>query len=492
MAKLKDLYELVHCLEKNEKKYVSLMIDATAGKASLRYHAAFTIINKQKTFDDEKLKTSLLKDVEGMNLSEANTNLLNFIQNALLSYRNPKESVFEREILSIEFLIKRKLYERAHNLLQKVRPQLEEKASYGLLTRADELQEILAIQYSRLRMDVSFRTNFYNEKIENARRNTLNIALLKLKFDFFQLVRHVGEPRSAIQLRKYKVLYGDPNLHLPSSDIPNRSLHSYFFLKGAFLTMMNAPNSQAQIKQDIRELQNRFQAKSALRGEYDLHDLFIATLSTNLVIQLEDLNEVTNRLRYIASELPKSNIAVLIENKIAMLTTLYFTKKGDYSAAIAFYEEEKRTKHIETWIHVPLAYSTIILTSINYFLAGKTKEALDLLLDIKDKEKSMGPMFLTIYQLLILLCHYKLKNLNYLESAVRSLQRNLRGKEKLYPLERALLRFLRNGNNINKLEQNFEKLHESFIQLNKGKFDKAFFNMASFMKLIEHVKITKN
>ena len=79
MAALKELHELVHALDKNEKKYITMMIDSLGGKARERYAKAFKTINEQKEFDADKLKDKLSIGVSGMSLTEANNYVYDFI-----------------------------------------------------------------------------------------------------------------------------------------------------------------------------------------------------------------------------------------------------------------------------------------------------------------------------------------------------------------------------------------------------------------------------
>ncbi|MCB9226181.1 MAG: hypothetical protein H6578_03265 [Chitinophagales bacterium] len=488
MSKLKEVFELIHSLEKNEKKHLSIMVEALGGKATLRYAHAIQIINKQKIYDKERLKSNLSKDVSGMNLTEALNNLYSFIKHAMLSYRSPKDAIYESELFHIQFLIKKKLYESAHKKLQAILPNLEDKSSYAMLMFAEELQEKITIFYKPVNADTAFRTNFFKQRKEHARRLNLAIDLLEIKFHFFQLARNVGDPRTEEQLKQYVLLWENESLHLPNATIPNRSFHSFIWLKAVLMSMVNMPNAQEQIKEFIEELKTRIGGRVALKGEYDLQDLRISLLSSSNIILEDDLIDIENRLRFIAKGMPKTGVALLIENKIAVLKTLYYTKLNKYNEGVAYYENEVATGHIETWINTPLSYVTIILTAINYFLAGKTNESLDLLLEIQDKEKSMAPTFYVIYRMLLLLCHYQLKNTLYLESAIRSLQRNLSKRAKLYAFQKALLRFLRNSNDLNKIDNNFEKLYDTMQKLSVGKFDNAYFKTGSFMKLLEAIR----
>lgn len=487
MSKLKDLYDLVHSLEKNEKKHLSTMIEALGAKAAERYAHTIKLIKGQKVYDKNALKNDLFKEISGMNLTEALNNVYNFIKHAMLSYRSPRDSWYEKELLHIQFLIRKKLYEAANKRLHSILPELEDKSSYAILMFAEELQETITIYYKPVNLDTKFRTDFYKKRVEHARRLNLAVDLLRIKFEFFQLVKKIGNPRREDQLKHYILLWKNESLHLPNSAIPNRSFHSFIWLKAVLMSMLNEPKAQEKINEFILELRQRTTGRLALKGEYDLQDLRISLLASSAIIAIEDLNDVKERLRYIASKMPSSNVPLMVENKIAMLETLYYTKQNQYREGINFYERELSTEHIDTWINTPLAYTTIIFTSINYFLARETEKSLELLLSIQDKEKSMAPTFYVIYKMLLLFCHYQLNHVLYLDSAIRTLQRYLSKREKLYAFEKAVLSFLRNSTNPNKRELSFVKLNQRMHKLSLGKFDNSYFQTCSFLKLLDSV-----
>ena len=111
MASLKELHDLIHKLDKNEKKYLSMMIEGISGKAKSRYANSLRQINAQKVFDADRLKSKLSGDLSGMNLSEANSNLYQFICRSLVSYHNTTSENMEaqKNLLLVEILINKGL-----------------------------------------------------------------------------------------------------------------------------------------------------------------------------------------------------------------------------------------------------------------------------------------------------------------------------------------------------------------------------------------------
>ena len=488
MARLLDLHQLIHSINKSEKRHVTQCIQAFGGKAKERYLRALKALNNNKDFDEKSLKAALSEGTAGMNLSEANSNLYEFVLNALMAYKKSGVNDYAKKLLQIEFLLKNKMYERAHLDLVKLMPKLEELDSYALLQRAHELEEIITIQYAPVNRDYNFRQGFFESRLETADKTKLNLEFLNLKFNFFHLAKTIGTPRNINQFNKYRDLWKMPILQIPREKISNRSLHSYYQIKGALMSVIQLPNAELEIRKQIADYTTRLKGKKASKGTYDILDILISLISTKEKIDFEDVKMIAKRFKILSQELENPNYALLMANKVVMLYILYFLKEKKYEEGISYFEEQIRPSNLKKWGSAPLAYNVYIFSATIHFLNGKTEESLQILLDIQDQEKKMRPTYLINYQFLKLLCHYKLGHHEYLESATRSLQRTLYKNDVLYSPERALLHFLSHGNNIDRLAQNFKKLHSSFIKLKDNKHHRIFFDQGSYLELIKYTK----
>ena len=480
MATLKDLYELVHTLTKDEKKHVSVLISSIGGKAKERYLKAFTILNKEKAFNADSLKNKLQLEVKGMNLSEANNYVYDFICKAIISYKKSNNLGYSNQLYLIELFINRKLYKRAHYLLQKLIPELIDKASNATINRAYELQEIVNLYYAPVNNDSVFRAQYFTDWKKASEIAYKSVEILELNFKFYHLLKMIGEPRNTTETKMLYEIWKHPILQQPSSSIPFRSVKIYYIMRGALMVVLQIPGAQKYIKEEIISYRERFKKNNIAAGEVDLYDLYISMIATNDTINWNEVEEVAIRFSQLKKEIFVLSIQHRMQTKLNILTLIYFIKSKKYKEGIDCFEKYMTPKEVATWQSAPLAYMVIFYGVRLYYLNKNYNKALEYLIKMQAYEKNMRSYFLITYLFLSLLCHFKLGNYQLLDSLIISITRKLRILDKLYAPERAFLRFLKHANDVNKFEWHMHKLSETLSKYYKDPYHKIFFEYGDY------------
>ncbi|MFN8321922.1 MAG: hypothetical protein U0T74_04640 [Chitinophagales bacterium] len=480
MATLKELHELVHSLDKNEKKYISMMMDSLAGKARDRYSRAFKTINEQKEFDAEKLKVKLSSGVNGMSLTEANNYVYDFICKNIVSYQPGNQLGYTSRLKLIEFFVNRKLFASAHKLLQQLIPELEVSPSIALLFRAHELQEMITINYVPVNKDYDFRVKFFEKRIAATNANRQNIDYLYLQFKFFHLVKTIGEPRNASEIKKYAALWDDPLMHVPISEINDRTIKIYYVLRGALMTVLHLPGASQEIRNQLKDFRERFSTHKMPLGEADLIDVLLSNMAENEKISWNELQQTKLRIAELEKQIPLISVHQRMRAKVVIIELTYYLKEGKYKEGIKLLENYMKPEEKNKWKDAPLAYMIPFTGARLFYLNNDPDKALDYLLLIQEQEKSMRPFFLISYRFLFLLCHYKLENFQFLDSAIISLTRSLKKMDKLYAPEKAMLQFLTHGSHINKMETHLRKLSVTLKNLRQDPCHKLFFEFGDY------------
>ncbi len=480
MATLKELHDLVHALDKSEKKFISLSMGALAGKASTRYTNAFKTINEQEVFDAEKLKKKLSAGVSGMSLTEANNYVYDFICKTIVGYQPGNKLGYTNQLKLIELFINRKLFAAAHDMLQKLIPELEDQNSFALSQRAHELQEIITISYPPVNRDLDFRLNFFKARIELSNMHRQNIDFTYLLFRFFQVIKTVGEPRNAMQMKKYRELWQEPLLHTPTEQIHDRTIKMCYQLRGALISVLNMPGADEELKNQLKVFRERFKNKKQAFGEIDILDLMLSTLGTKKRIDRNELTAYTTRVNELLVDAPAKSTHQRMTAKIIILELIYFLREGKYKEGLKYLESIMKPDQKELWQEAPLAYVIQYTGARLHYLNGDPDKALDYLLMIQDQEKVMRVYFLINYRFLFLQCHYKLRNYQFLDSAVISLTRSLKKLDKLYAPEKALLQFLQHAGHVNKYEIHLKKLSTALTALKADPYHKIFFEFGDY------------
>jgi hypothetical protein len=485
MASLIQLHELVHSLDKNEKKYLSLMVDAIGGKARTRYATAIRVLNAQKEFDADKLKKKLSSDVSGMNLSEANNNLYDFICRALINYQPGNSLGHNNQLKLVELFIKKKLLDNAHKLLQELIPEIEDTGSHAQLQRAHELQEHITIQHPKVNADYTFRSDFFEKRFKSIAALQQNIGILHLQYRFHKAAKEIGQPRTKAQLKPFQELWEHPLLKLPVTQIENASVVPYLLMKSSIAAALYKPEAYQTAIDAIRYVQTNFTSSSFKNREANLLNVALTHMITLQKIDYNELQWLKTRLL----ETKKASVHPAIwqqrEAKIIMAELSYFIKAKEYKKGIAYFEQIMRPGKKEEWAGSLINYAVPWIAARIYFLDKNPDKALDCLLLIQEQEKTMRPNVFIDYKFLSLMCHYKMQNHSLVTSTADSLYKRLRKEEKLYAPERAMLRFVKSSGTIPKMKENMKQLYESFTELSKDPFNSPFFLYGDYLEWLK-------
>lgn len=494
MATLKQLYDLVHSLDKTEKKNVSILIKATAGKAKERYLKSFDLLNNAKVFDADKIKLKLEKLVSGMNLSEANTNLYNYICKCILfHYENNSSNLgLLKELLLADLFISKRLISNAEDIIDSVVEKASSKPIYNALHSAYTAKQQLDVLEPKRQLDFDKRVSLLNERIEILNENIKYLQYRKTAILFFELVQKFGDPRNKAQENYFIQLLQNPvfnNIDLSSRSMTIRLEH--FELKCMILSACN--KIELAYNTCTLAIENN-SAKLIAEKRFDsLQNLLLSklTFSINLVDN-EKINESREQLLAILPFLTNKNKVAVSSEKILYSKLFQSINAEKYEEGIIIFEQHLNNELNQDWQHSPLAYIDYLMAARLCFLQGDIDKTLDYLQVLQEKEKVMRPSFLISYKFLYLLCHYKLNNFTHLSYATASLYKMLSKTKRNYAPEKALLHFLKNVSDHNNIPSEIEKLRVKLLALKQDHFNSPFFTFADYEKwLITESKKSK-
>ena len=483
MATLKQLYDLVHSLNKKEKISLNLAIKATTGKARDRYLASVEILNKLKTYDANKLRSKLSEQVTGMNLSEANNNLYHFICRSLLSFSETQPNTLGllRQLSIADILISKRQIDAAADILESTMKIAKESSNYQILHSALVAWQQLDVLDPKRQQDYNGRIALLEQRVAFLKENIEYLEYRKLAIVFFTMVKETGSPRTPAQLQQYSGLLQSPLLDGQKAveNLPLLIQYEYFDLRSMVLSACNRlEEAYAECNRALEIMEGAFRKPK----RYDsLQNLMLTRLTYSL--ELEDTDKIKSAQEELIAIKPlltnKSRIATLSE-KVFHAQLFICIKTKQYKQGITIFENHVTDPKLSDWQKSPLAYVDYLMGARLYFLAGDADSALTYLLKIQDKEKQMRPSFLIAYKFLFLLCHYRLKNYLYLTNATATLYKSLSKMERIYEPEKALLNFLKLAGDYNKWQKGMQKLHLRFAQLQNEPLNKAFFTYGDY------------
>lgn len=486
MATLKELYQLVHALDKAEKRSVTIMIDAFGAKARQRYTNAFHILNEQKEFDADKLKQKLSAGVSGMNLTEANNNVFNFICRALYNHQAPATGNMGlvKDLVLVETFVTKGLFELAEKQLEPLLQKMEQGNSFGLLARGQELQSIITANLYTGSKRQGRTKNILDSRMQNARHHLQYLEVMQLNRELTELVQLIGEPREKKHITAYEKIYRNPIWQLPYSQISNKAFTMFAPLKLDMMTLLHG-NGQ-QIKEGIvalDEFYKRFDVKHHYIVAFYLLD---SILSDSIVIKDKaTIQQYSSELRKLLPHAKQYAVEQKINAKLMQCDLVLDLLNQNYKQGIARLNDWMKPDNLSKWRDAPLAYINYLFAARLHYMAGNPAAALDYLNAIRDNEKDFREATVIWYWFLYLLCYYQLNQPSLVYSTASSIYKKLLRQKKLYAPERAVLAFAKSTGSMDKMQKNMIKLHKTLSQLQHDPLNQPFFQLADYIDWLE-------
>jgi len=250
-------------------------------------------------------------------------------------------------------------------------------------------------------------------------------------------------------------------------------------------TVMNLTGASKEIRNQLKDFNQRFGSKNMPLGEADLIDVLLSNMAENNKINWQELTETKKRISELEKQIPLISVHQRMRAKIVIVELMYFLKEGNHKEGIKHLENCMKPAEQNLWKDAPLAYMVPFTGARLCYLNNDPDKALDYLLLIQEKEKLMRPFFLISYRFLFLLCHYKLGNFQFLDSAIISLTRSLKKMDKLYAPEKAMLQFLTHGSHVNKMETHLRKLSATLTAMQADPYHKVFFEFGDYKEWLK-------
>lgn len=482
MATLKQLYSLVHALDKSEKKNLSLMITAMGGQARDRYANTLRVINEQAEFDADKLKKKLSANVSGMSLTEANDYFFNFICKSLLAGQGNASGTFGlvKELMLIEIFLAKGLYDVAEKNLQALLPKLYNHNSFGLLARALELNSTIVASNPETNLDFTHRLQIIDKRREIARDNLQYTEVMRLNLQVTELVHKIGDAREKKHIEMYAPIYNHPIWQTPFNEISKQAFAMFAPLKIDMITLSAGPEQAiTNSKLALEEFNRRFTLRDNHMAAFYLLD---SLLSNCYRAKLADeIPGAVEQLHKLVPYVSQRSVVQKIYARIVFSELAQGLITHNYTAGIQKLNDWTQIKNKQLWDGSPLGYMNYILGAQLHYMNNDPDKALDYLLLVRDAEKTFRATMHLTYQFMFLMCYYKLDDYSLVTSTANSIYKSLLKREKLYGPERALLRFVKTSPTPDKIKESLNQLYTHLLQLSSDPLNASFFYYADYL-----------
>lgn len=446
MARNSDLFDLIRSLSKTEKRYFRLVASIHSKGETRKYERLFDLIDGQEEYDEEAIRRALAGDPLARNLAEAKYYLYNTIIKALHLYHLERSKFAQISLLihQAEILLERKLYGGFIKTIARAK-ELSVRYEQWHLTIA-----ILRLEYRMLLLEPDTRTLEQQherifaeiEKYFEIHANFLHFWKINSRLDVVNKL--IAGPRSPEQLEVYRSALGD-SIAMNEKDALSTGARIYYFMNLAMVQeasgeLRGALDSYRSVLSIVESSEHWSTPRSLA---------IVPVLSNICLISMQMADEETffaHHARLIATigrEPERQSYAAYVVALGRLVD--WYNRAGEFEKACEVWEEiEREMERFGGKLLLGFTASSRIAAFYAYFGAGKYAAALEHINAVIDRSTpDVSETLLPLARILALVVHYELDNHELLEYLVHSTERYLKSHDRLYALERVMLRFFR-------------------------------------------------
>ncbi len=442
MTPSEDLFLLIKCLSKPQKRYLHLFASIYSGDKV--YLKLFNAIDKQKKYNEAAIKKKFRNEPFVRQLTRAKYYLYHMILKSLRNYRTQEnvEKELREYIDDIEFLFSKQLYKQCQKIVAKAKLLAEKFESVPNLLEILKWEYLVAERYAYTGitnevMEYSFQTTFNAlAKYENLSQYRLSLSRVGRSFYKKGLIRDTSD-LSFYENILNKPLYQreDKALSYQAKMLFHSSYATYFFLK------KNYAGAYDHIKKSVVLME-----KEKHRSEKDVNTtvssyLNLAACQLNLkkydeiFATIDGLDKIRDSWKTYDDNYLK---IISIQISICLEITAY-----ERAAQILKQTNSNLEKAEKNNMDLRQKIIFSFTCSIIYFGMGEYSKAIHWINKIiNDKEKDSRNdiySFALFYRLII---HVEMGKTDLLEYSVKSVHRFLKQKQRLFKFEELLLKFI--------------------------------------------------
>lgn len=494
MAKNTDLFDLIHSLNRSEKRYFK--IEASKQQGEKNYLKLFDAIEKQSEYDEEKLLRKFKNENFTKQFSSTKNYLYNLILKSLDNFHSNKSAAdkLQKEYTRIYLLHIKGLQEQCYKLLKKAKKEAYRIENFRLLVDMVELEMKIISEKSPKRYN-QMLLQLTDERMDCMDKYANSIAYHNLIWKMIYWISKKGIARNENENRQTQIdeLLQSDLLQSESKALSvtaklhfNNILFLYEYYQG------NYTESLQYKEREIEVLENH----SLLEEQYPE---YVKKLSNAITIinhlQLHDkLFTYLDKLKQLLSSNLTAELKPIVFISYYNAALIAYAKMGEVEAPLGLISDiEEGIEKYHKRLHKSRLLDLYLNICILYFKTEQFEKAqiwLEKVLSQSDLIREDVHCFARIFDLLI---HFELDNDMLLESLIRNYKRYFKKREKYYKFEQIMLQFLKKSLeifHIKELQQLYKNLQIELKELQKDSYEKHLLQYFDFVAWTE-AKIQK-
>ncbi len=448
MKQRDSLFKLIQSLSKNEKGYFKKYLSRYSSNTDTSLVKLFDVIEKQEVYDEDRLKKLLAGDNIVKHFSVSKNHLYQSILESLRSYH--KDASIEITLCNMfhdaEILFRKTLYDDCIDMLNKAKAIAHQYQKYNMLleiytyifrintTRRKDRNDFSPVENKDYQVQL-------NALEQQRKLLELRVLLSKIYFTANSFIVQDKKFRQQLEkllnelheMKKDKELPFSATIYIYSA---MSAIYSYYLgdvVKGNLLNQEYLAfwETHPEIIEDGNQADyinclNNFMSTLMRLGKYDEYKL-----------QLKKLH-----LLPINSELTK-----ILKTEVSTLCeTMYFIKTTKIEEGIKYIEQvENEINEISAYCNRSTMLATYDNFAILYFLAENYSRALYWSNKIINDKSNVRYDMKCFHQVFNLTIHYEMKNIDYLEHAVKLAEKYMKAQENSFKFIEIVIDFFKRG-----------------------------------------------
>ncbi|HVM89844.1 MAG TPA: hypothetical protein VMT76_16780 [Puia sp.] len=485
------LFQLIHSLEKSEKRHFKLYIKRSSSNENLKIVQLFDALDKMNDYD-ERILLKKLKGTEKPQLYNLRTHLYKQI---LASLRLLKSSDSIDLQLNEQFdyahiLYKKGLFVQSLKILERAKETAKANQKYNYLTQVNALEKRIEMLHINRSME-SRAEMLANEANEISDRIGILSKLSNLALQLYGWYikhGHARNERDETGVKKFLKDHLPANAHNQTGFYERLYLYQsycwYAFIRQDFIMYYRYSQKWVDLF-DEQPLMIRVETSHYIKGVHNLlnahfdlrnHARFEATLR-----KFEEFAQ-TDRVK----DHDNFRIQAFIYINSAKINQHLMQGTFKEGLSLVSYIEEKLEEYAPFIDEHRILVFNYKIASL-YFGSGDYNTSIDYLQKIINYNTDMRGDLQCYARVLHLLAHYELGNFEIIESLIRSVYRFMSKMQNLTVIEEEMFAFLRNSFRISrqKLKPELEKFLDKIKQFEKSRFETRAFAYLDIISWVE-------
>ncbi len=487
------VFELIKSLKQPEKRYFKVYASRAPGGEENMYNKLFDAIDKGKEYDEVKLNEEF-SELDRKQFSIAKMRLYDMIIRSLDAFHSNSsiDAQLKKLLHGAEILYKKTLYRQADRLLKQAKKMAYDYEKHTSLLEIFKWEKLLIEKDTYEEVTDEQLQHIYEEDRVILKKIELHSEFWNVKSNLFRTLNKTGSARSQEELEKFRNIIATRLQGHDDRYFYYETRYLYNHISSAFsFSIGDYKESYKHLTANLKLIEDNLEMFSEEPNIY-------FSLLTNIVYiasQLKMYKEVfyyLDKLRKLPAEFESARNEDL---DVRMFYLMYSTELtihfvlGDFDKAIhSFPIIESGLKLYEDKLsHVRKAFLYYNI-AINYFGDEKYVDALkwiNKLLDSVNIDKSQA--IYCFAEIMNCVIHIELRSENLLPYQLKSTQRYLKTRNRVYKFESVMLKFITRAATTPKSISvtDFSNLRNDLLELNEDKFERTAFEYFDFISWAE-------